>query len=328
VKDLRLDQPVDPETIAMSYAYLTNALANSGGGGLPDWVDEEALERAVRVGQDLMLINAGTNGWEIAVSNLVEVGDMSIKGYLFVGDTIYAAPQSGKDRIDLEGAPFFYNRQLPGDTTHTNGYGQLVTDAYLDWWLATFFTEYNAETTRMWNSVATINNLPTTIGDDLRTYNSVTSNLESATMEVNLARDEVNATNAVMRATFDRAIAEASSLSDAGWTSTNSADECLTLVDHGVTVCGVSASSYYFTLPSWTGTPAHCLAWFSNAGDWSENPPSFYTSAAGTVYVDEALPDDFQASGGKYLFDFRQLDEGAWFLSIHPAGVNSLGDAR
>lgn len=290
-------------------------------------IDQESLARAVQVGEDLALIDADTNGWHIAVSNVVETDQAHVHGTLIVGDTIYGAPENG-DRIDIDGCDFFYNRQIPGDTTQTNGYGNIVTDPYMEWRLTRFFADYNAETTRMWNQVATINNLPDTLDDDLRTYNSVTSNLEAATMEVNLVRDEVNMTNAVMRAAFDRALAEAAS-SGEGWSATNAMDECLILTDHGVTTCSASTSSYYIMLPSWTGTPAHCLAWFDNAAAWSDSPPSFYTSSAGAVYVDEALPAEFHAGGGKYLFDFRQLDEDTWFLSVHPAGVGFLGgDAR
>lgn len=286
-------------------------------------IDQESLARAVQLGEDLALIDADTNGWHIAVSNVVETDQAHIHGLLILGDTVYGAPENG-DRIDIDGCDFFYNRQIPGDTTQTNGYGNLVTDPYMEWRLAQFFADYNAETTRMWNQVATINNLPDTLDDDLRTYNSVTSNLEAATMEVNLVRDEVNMSNAVMRAAFDRALAEAAS-SGEGWSATNATDECLILTDHGVTTCSASTSSYYIMLPSWTGTPAHCLAWFDNAAAWSDSPPSFYTSSAGAVYVDEALPAEFHAGGGKYLFDFRQLDEDTWFLSVHPAGVGFLG---
>lgn len=139
VSDLSLTDRVDRATIAIDHNLL----------------DPEAIGRAVQVGQDLSLIDAGTNGWVIVVSNIVHVGDAHIPGTLFVGRTIYGAPDHGY--VLMTGAPFLYDRQIPGESGgSTNGIGQLVNEPWFDIWKRRFETDYSDSTNAMWGAINTL----------------------------------------------------------------------------------------------------------------------------------------------------------------------------
>ncbi len=141
IRDLPLNAPVDARTIAVAYEQVSNAVATAVSLGQ---LDQASLAAAIQLGQDLHLLQRSTNGWVVAVSNIVEVDQAHVPGVLFVGDTIYGAPSSGKGRVDIDGCDFYYNRQIPGDGTGTNGWGNLVTDAYLEWRLQRFLSDWAA----------------------------------------------------------------------------------------------------------------------------------------------------------------------------------------
>lgn len=314
VRDLRLDAPVDSNTIAVAYQQVTNAIATAVRLGQ---LDQESLARAIQVGQDLHLVETTEAGWVVGVSNIVNVQQAHVPGVLFVGDTIYGAPSSPKGRIDLDGCDFWYNRQIPDDPTGLAGLGNLVTDPFLDWKLTTFYADWAATNRAMWTQIATINNLPSTLADDLQTYNSVT-NIPS---QVQAVRDEINATNAVIRTAIAQALSQASGGGGSSWTSDSTESSDFELVDHVVMTCSYSGSSYYITLPTWNGTPARCVIWFSNAGDWQNSTPSFYFSTEATVWYDDYLSTSyFWSNTGMYYWDLRQIDRYNWFVSSHPVG--------
>ena len=321
IRDIRLSQPVDTNTITLAYSSLTNAIAVAYRLGA---LDTLSLAKAIQVGQDLNLIESATNGWVVAVSNIVEVGDAHIPGTLFLGGRIYGVPgESG--RIDIDGCDFYYNRQIPGDSGGTNGWGNIVTDPYMEWRLSTFYTQF-------WEAVAGASDLPTSLAADLAAYSSATGQLanvsadivsakSSALSAINAVKDEINATNQVIRAAITQALSQASGGGGSAWTASSTSSSDITLSDHAVISCSASDSSYTFTLPTWNGTPARCAVWFSNAYDWSDNTPSFYVSGDATVYYDDYLSISyFWSSSGMYYFEFRQIDQYTWFLSAHPVG--------
>ncbi len=314
VRDLRLDSPVDSNTIAVAYAQITYAIATAVRLGQ---LDQDSLARAIAVGRDLALIETTTNGWVVAVSNLVEVDQAHVPGVLLVGDTIFGVPSSSKGRIDLDGCDFYYNRQIPGDGTHTNGWGNLVTDPYLDWLLGTFFSDWSAQTNAMWNALETLADLPDTIADDLAIYNSLT-NVQAT---VGTIRDEINATNLVIRSVIAEAISHASGGGSA-WTSSSNSDGNIELSDHEICVCdyGDEYPSYYITTPEWTGTPTHSYILFTSASNWGNNYPSINVSTgADYIYCDEnGAPGNYWSSGGMYLFEFWMMAEEILFVRVNP----------
>lgn len=316
VRDLRLDTPVDSNTIAVAYAEVANAIATAVRLGQ---LDQASLARAVAVGQDLALIESATNGWVVAVSNIVEVDQASIPGVLLVGDTIFGAPSSSKGRIDIDGCDFYYNRQIPGDSTHTNGWGNLVTDPYLDWRLGSFFSDWDVQTNAMWAALETLAGLPDTIAGDLATYNSLT-NVQA---DVTAIRDDINATNAVIYATISNALAQASSGGGGqSWTTATTSSSTIDLADHCITICD-NSSDYEFTLvfPNSTGT-AHAKIVFSNAYSLGENGAYMSFSMDGTWYgVDNCSGfyryDEYSGSSIYYSFivlDIWEAGENTWLI--------------
>ncbi len=281
VRDLRLDAPVDSNTIAVAYSAITNAVATAVRLGQ---LDQASLARAIAVGQDLHLIETSTNGWVIGVSNIVEVDQAHIPGVLFVGGIIYGAPVDG-GHILLDGCDFYYNRQIPGSADPEAGLGNLVTDPYLDWRLANFYDSWAATNRAMWAEIAMVNNLPSTLADDMRAYTTVTN----IPPQVRAIRDEINATNAVIRSAIEQALSQASGGGGSSWTSDSTDSYDFSLIDHVVMTCSASDSSYYITLPTWSGTPARCVIWFSSAYNWQDSTPSFYFSTEATVWYDDYL---------------------------------------
>ena len=322
VRDLRiadlLNAKIDTNTIAVAYQQVTNAIATAVRLGQ---LDQTSLARAVAVGQDLHLIETSTNGWVVGVSNIVEVDQAHSPGILFVGDTIYGSPSSEKGRVDITGCDFYYDRQIPGDTSREAGWGNLVTDPYLDWRLGSFFQQWGATNAAMWAALMDINNLPASLAADLQAYSSATGGIAQSISQLGDIRDEINATNAVIRSAIEQALSQASGGGGSSWTSDSTDSYDFTLLDHAVMTCSASESSYYITLPTWNGTPARCVIWFSNAGDWQNNTPSFYFSTEATVWYDDNLSTSyFWSNTGMYYWDLRQIDRYNWFVSCHPVG--------
>lgn len=313
VRDLRLDSPVDSNTIAVAYTAVTNAIATAVRLGR---LDQNSLARAIAVGQDLALIESATNGWVVAVSNIVEVDQAHVPGVLLVGSTIYGAPRDG-GYIIITGAPFFYDRQIPGSTNSLAGFGEIVTDPYMDWRLGTFYARWAAQTNAMWGALETLAGLPDTIAGDLATYNSLT-NVQAT---VGTIRDEINATNLVIRSVIAEAISHASGGGSA-WTGSSNSDGNIELSDHEICVCdyGDEYPSYYITTPEWTGTPTHSYILFTSASNWGDNSPSINVSTgADYIYCDEyGAPGNYWSSGGMYLFEFWMMAEEILFVRVNP----------
>ncbi len=310
VRDLRLDAPVDSNTIAVAYSAITNAVATAVRLGQ---LDQASLARAIQVGQDLHLVETTEAGWVVGVSNIVEVEQAHVPGVLFVGSTIYGAPEDGQ-RILLDGCDFYYNRQIPGSSDPEAGLGNIVTDPYMDWRLRDFFADWGATNAAMWAAMMEINNLPASLGADLLAYSSATGQI---------ARDiaSINATNAVIRSVIEQALSQASGGGGSSWTSDSTDSYDFSLADHVVMTCSASDSSYYITLPTWNGTPARCVIWFSNASDWQNSSPSFYFSTEATIWYDDYLStSSFWSNTGMYYWDLRQIDRYNWFVSCHPVG--------
>ncbi len=324
VRDLRLDAPVDSNTIAVAYQQVTNAIATAVRLGQ---LDQESLARAIQVGQDLNLIETSTNGWVVAVSNIVEVEQAHVPGVLFVGDTIYGAPSSPKGRIDLDGCDFWYNRQIPGDGDGTNGWGNIVTDPYLLWWERDFFAQYAETNAAAWRTMMSINNLPASLASDLQAYSSAAGQI---------AQDiaAINATNAVIRSVIENAISQASSGGGGqSWTTSSTSSSTINCADHCITICG-NSSAYNFTvnLPTSTGA-AHCRvvfteayslgqngAWIDYAGNWygtgnydcsgfrpydSYGYEMYDPNSGDPMYCSVVVVDIQEAGSGLWLVDWK-----------------------
>ncbi len=279
VRDLRLDSPVDTNTIAVAYSAISNAVATAVRLGQ---LDQESLARAVAVGQDLHLVETSTNGWVVGVSNIVEVDQAHIPGVLFVGSTIYGAPRDG-GYISITGSPFFYDRQIPGEADPLAGFGEVVTDPYMDWRLGSFFQQWGATNAAMWAALMDINNLPASLASDLQAYSSATGQLanvsadivsakSSALTAISAVRDEVNATNAVIRSVIDNAISQASSGGGGqSWTTSSTSSSVINCADHCITICDNSSDfSFTINLPTSTGA-AHCRVVFTEAYSLGQN---------------------------------------------------------
>lgn len=317
VRDLRLDTPVDSNTIAVAYQQVTNAIATAVRLGQ---LDQESLARAIQVGQDLHLVETTEAGWVVGVSNIVNVQQAHVPGVLFVGSTIYGAPEDG-GHILLDGADFYYNRQIPGSSDPEAGLGNLVTDPYLDWRLGSFFQQWGATNAAMWAALMDINNLPASLAADLQAYSSATGGIAQSISQIGDIRDEINATNQVIRTAITQALSQASGGGGSSWSSDSTDSHEFELVDHVVMTCSASDSSYYITLPTWNGTPARCVIWFSNAYDWQNSTPSFYFSTEATVWYDDYLStSNFWSNTGMYCWELRQIDRWNWFISNHPVG--------
>lgn len=318
VRDLPLNAPVDARTIAVAYEQVSNAVATAVRLGQ---LDQSSLAAAIQVGQDLHLVQADTNGWRVTISNIVEVDQAHVPGVLFVGDTIYGAPSSSKGRIDLTGCDFYYDRQIPGSTNRLDGWGNLVTDPYMDWRLGAFFQQWGETNAAMWAALMDINDLPASLASDLLAYSSATGGIAQSISELNGIKDEINATNAVIRAAIAQALAQAEGGGGSAWTSDSTDSSTFSLIDHVVMTCSASDSSYYVTLPTWNGTPARCIIWFSNAYYWQDNTPSFGFSTEANVWYDDYLSTQyFWSNTGMYYWDLRQIDQDNWFISCHPVG--------
>lgn len=326
VRDLRLDAPVDSNTIAVAYQQVTNAIATAVRLGQ---LDQASLARAVAVGQDLRLIETSTNGWVVGVSNIVEVDQAHIPGVLFVGSIIYGAPRDG-GFISITGAPFFYDRQIPGAADPLAGFGEIVTDPYLDWRLGSFFQQWGATNAAMWAALMDINNLPASLVADLQAYSSATGQLAnvsaeivsaktSALSEIGAVRDEVNATNAVIRSAIAQALSQASG-GGASWSYAYNADGDITLADHQICVCDNGGGSYTITPPQWGGTPSHGYILFTNASNWSNESPSINVSTdADYIYADEYnAPGNYWSSGGMYMFEFMRVSQSILYVRVNP----------
>ena len=317
IRNLPINARVDTNTIAVAYSEITNAIAIAISLGE---LDADALDRAVLVGRDLHLIQTATNGWLVAVSNLVEVEQAHVPGVLFVGDTIYGAPSTSKGRVDITGCDFYYDREIPGSTNRLDGWGNLVTDPYMDWRLGSFFRQWGETNAAMWAALMDINNLPASLAADLQAYSSATGGIAQSISTAGAIRDEINATNAVIRATIEQALAQAEG-GGSSWTSDSTNSSTFSLVDHVVMSCSASDTSYYITLPSWNGTPARCVIWFTNAYSWQDNSPSFGFSTVADVWYDDYLSTQyFYSNTGMFYWDLRQIDQYNWFISCHPVG--------
>ena len=282
---------------------------------------QSSLATAIQLGQDLHLIQRSTNGWVVAVSNIVEVDQAHVPGVLFVGDTNYGSPSSEKGRVDITGCDFYYDRQIPGDSTGQAGWGNIVTDPYLDWRLGSFFQQWGATNAAMWAALMDINDLPASLAADLQAYSSATGGISQSISQLNGIKDEINATNAVIRSAIEQALSQASGGGGSAWTSATTSNYELSLVDHVVMTCSASESSYYITLPTWNGTPARCAIWFSNGYNWQDSNPSFYFSSEAYIWYDDYLSTQyFWSNTGMYYWDLRQIDANNWFISCHPVG--------
>ena len=166
----------------------------------------------------------------------------------------------------------------------------------------------------MWAAMMEINDLPSSLAADLQAYSSAAGQI---------AQDiaAINATNAVIRTVIEQALSQASGGGGSSWTSDSADSYDFSLIDHVVMTCSASDSSYYITLPTWSGTPARCVIWFSNASNWQNSTPSFYFSTEATVWYDDYLSTSYFCSNtGMYYWDLRQIDRYNWFVSCHPVG--------
>ena len=321
VRDLRiadlLNAKIDTNTIAVAYSQILQAVQLGVRFGE---LDSDALERAIRVGQDLHLIETSSNGWAVAISNIVEVHQAHVPGVLFVGGTIYGVPENGQS-IDIDGCDFYYNRQIPGDQTSRAGYGNIVTDPYMDWRLGSFFQQWGATNAAMWAALMDINNLPSSLAADLQAYSSATGGIAQSISQLNGIKDEINATNAVIRTAIAQALAQAEGGGGSSWTSDSTDGSSFSLVDHVVMSCSAYDTSFYITLPIWNGTPARCAIWFTEAYNWQDETPSFGFSTEANVWYDDYLSTSyFWSNTGMYYWDLRQIDQYNWFVSCHPVG--------
>ena len=317
VRDLTLNSPVDARTIATAYVQISNAVAVASRLGI---LDQDSLARAIQVGQDLNLIQTSTNGWVVAVDNIVEVDQAHVPGVLFVGDTIYGVPGE-KGRIDLTGSDFYYDRQIPDDPTGQAGWGNIVTDPYMDWRLGSFFQQWGATNAAMWAALMDINNLPSSLAADLQAYSSATGGIAQSISQLNGIKDEINATNSVIRTAIAQALAQAEGGGGSSWTSDSTDSSSFSLIDHVVMACSAYDSSFYITLPTWNGTPARCAIWFTDAYNWSDSTPSFGFSTEANVWYDDYLSTQyFWSNTGMFYWDLRQIDRYNWFISCHPVG--------
>lgn len=261
VRDLRLDAPVDSNTIAVAYQQVTNAIATAVRLGQ---LDQESLARAIQVGQDLHLVETTEAGWVVGVSNIVNVQQAHVPGVLFVGSIIYGAPEDG-GHILLDGADFYYNRQIPGSLDPEAGLGNLVTDPYLDWRLHDFFTDWGATNAAMWAAMMEINDLPASLAADLQAYSFAAGQI---------AQDiaAINATNAVIRTVIENALSQASSGGGGqSWTTSSTSSSTINCADHCITICNnSSANKFTVNLPTSTGT-AHCRVVFTEASSLGQN---------------------------------------------------------
>jgi len=322
VRNLRLDAPVDTNTIAVAYSAITNAVATAVRLGQ---LDQAALARAVAVGQDLRLIETSTNGWVVGVSNIVEVDQAHIPGVLFVGSIIYGAPRDG-GYISITGSPFFYDRQIPGEADPLAGFGEVVTDPYMDWRLRSFFLDWASTNRAMWAEISTINNLPSTLVDDMRTYTAVTN----IPPQVRAVRDEINATNAVIRSVIENAISQASSGGGGqSWTTSTTSDRYIDCADHCITICDRMfdwdnwENEFYITMPTSTGT-AHSIVAFVNAYDFGENGGQIQYSLDGTAYYDDSAWG-FQRQIPYWNSEYQSIDYSYSSCSVVVIDIQEIG---
>ena len=320
IRDLRVNMPVDSNTIAVAYQQVTNAIATAVRLGQ---LDQASLARAIAVGQDLRLIETSTNGWVVGVSNIVEVDQAHIPGVLFVGSIIYGAPRDG-GFISITGSPFFYDRQIPGEADPLAGFGEVVTDPYMDWRLRSFFLDWASTNRAMWAEISTINNLPSTLVDDMRTYTAVTN----IPPQVRAVRDEINATNAVIRSVIESALSQASTGGGGqSWTTASTSGSNIQLADHCITICD-NSDSYEFSIqfPTSTGT-AHSKLVFTSGSSLGENGAymSFVTDGmwygmdncssfhgmdayGSNIYYSFIVLDIWEAGDDLWLIDWRGMN--------------------
>ncbi len=332
VRDLRLDSPVDSNTIAVAYSAVTNAIATAVRLGR---LDQNSLARAIAVGQDLALIESATDGWVVAVSNIVEVDQAHVPGVLFVGSIIYGAPRDG-GYISITGAPFFYDRQIPGSTNSLAGFGEVVTDPYMDWRLGTFYARWAAQTNAMWDALETLAGLPDTIAGDLATYNTLT-NVQA---DVTAIRDDINATNAVIYATITNALAQATSGGGGqSWTTATTSSKQIDCADHCITISNRlynwddwQENEITIVMPTSTGT-AHSKVVFMNAYDLGSGGANIQYSYGTdeTMFPDDSAwgfqmqipywnPDTYDidytyASYSVVMIDIQEVGSGIWVVS-------------
>ena len=324
IRHVRLNSPVDTNTIAVAYNLISNAVAVASRLGI---LDQESLARAVQIGQDLSLIQTSTNGWALAVDNIVEVDQAHVPGVLFVGDTIYGAPSTEKGRIDLTGCDFYYDRQIPGDPSGTNGWGNIVTDPYMDWRLSLFYSQF-------WDAVAAASDLPASIAADLQAYSSATGRLANVSAEIVAAksaalsdisavRDEVNATNSVIRASITAALAQAEG--GASWTQrTVSGTAVQDTADHETVYCTYSGNGgVTVAFPTPTGASRFNIV-FANAPDLYENGSSISWAipAGATVYysgdISTVFDDWYWECRDLCVFEVAEVANNVW--SIRKSG--------
>ena len=294
IRHVRLNSPVDTNTIAVAYNLISNAVAVASRLGI---LDQESLARAIQVGQDLNLIQTSTNGWVVAVDNIVEVDQAHVPGVLFVGDTIYGAPSSEKGRIDLTGCDFYYDRQIPGDGTGTNGWGNIVTDPYMDWRLSGFYSQF-------WESVAAASDLPASIAADLQAYSSATGGIQQSISQAGAILNEINATNAVIQSVIENAISQAgSSGGGQSWTTSTTSGTSISCADYCIHVCTYSGGDgVTITMPTSTGS-AHSIVFFPNASDLYSNGSYISYSHSGDRYTDDDYNGGCSFYKCTYLYD-------------------------
>ncbi len=309
VRDLPLNAPVDAQTIATSYAAISNAVATAVRLGQ---LDQASLARAVAVGQDLHLVETTEAGWVVGVSNIVNVQQAHVPGVLFVGDTIYGSPSSGKGRIDLDGCDFYYNRQIPGDGEGTNGWGNIVTDPYLRWWERDFFAAFAATNDAAWNAMMSVNNLPASLGADLRAYSSATGQINQAISSISGIRDEVVAAGETIQSDIEDALSRAEG--GTSWTHSTVNSYTISVQDHQNITCPWSGSlgdtgwtGITIELPSGDGTK-HCRVTFTDAGDMgyqAYNGDGVYVSFASD---DENISLTYDGDAGDDIYNLYRYN--------------------
>ena len=275
--DLRLNQPVDPGTIAIPAETLEHAIEISEN---IDSADAEALVKAIKAGEDITVLSVSSNGWVVKIGDMVETSDASVPGTLVLGGRIFGAPKSG-DHILIDGSDFWYNRQIPGSTDPEAGLGNIVTDPYLDWRLGSFFFDWGETNKAMYAALMEINDLPATLGEELYEYQQATGQVAQAAQQIYDARDDALGTitgirDEVVEAgdSITQQIEDALSRAEGGtsWTHSEVNSYTISVQDHQNITCpwyGSAEDTNYtgitIELPEGDGTK-HCRVTFTNAG--------------------------------------------------------------
>ncbi|MBO7690580.1 MAG: hypothetical protein J6T14_07120 [Clostridia bacterium] len=331
IRDIRGSFKVDTNTIAIPAQDIRHAIQVVGD---ISSADAEALAKAVQAGQEIKVLSVSSNGWVVTIADMVETSDASVPGTLFLGGRIFGQPRDA-DYILLDGCDFYYNRAIPGDPDPEAGLGNIVTDAYLDWWLSDFYLGIAATNRAMYEKVMEINDLPATLGDELYAYAQATGTVSQAAQGIYDARDtsmatmtslhnEMIATNRVIKTIIENALAQAEG-GGAAWTHTTTSSSTITMADHQNTTCTFNDYTDYgitIIFPQGNGT-CHFRVAFTCAADLGYNYGTyinFSTDGSYTGKGDYSSLTDYDPYYGEtqyfntVVFDIYEYDVNCWMI--------------